>query len=281
MVASFRDGLKELGYIEGQNVVIEFRWANGHYDQLKEMALDLVNRSVSVIAANTPANLVAKTVTTRIPIVFTTSSDPVGIGLVDSMSRPTGNVTGVSQLNVEVGPKRLEIGRELLPAKNDIGLLVNPDNPQHEAILEDAKKEAANLGLRLHILHATTTEEIERAFASFADLNAGVLTIGTDAFLNGQIEWLARMGLRYHVPTIYQYSDFTAAGGLISYGGSIKDYYRLAGIYVGRILKGAKPADLPVQKSTRLELIINLQTAKSLGIQVPSDLVARADELIE
>jgi ABC-type uncharacterized transport system substrate-binding protein len=165
MLASFRDGLKELGYIEGQNVLIEFRWANGHYDQLKEMALDLVNRSVSVIAANTPANLVAKTVTTRIPIVFTTSSDPVGIGLVDSMSRPTGNVTGVSQLNVEVGPKRLEIGRELLPAESDIALLVNPDNPQHEAILEDAKKEAANLGLRLHILHATTTEEIERAFA--------------------------------------------------------------------------------------------------------------------
>jgi ABC-type uncharacterized transport system substrate-binding protein len=281
MVAAFREGLKELGYTDGRDVTIEFRWADGHYDRLREMAADLVNRRVSVIVANTPANLVAKTVTTQVPIVFTTSSDPVAVGLVDSMSRPSGNVTGVSQLNVEVGPKRLELAHQLMPTASGVTLLINPDNPQHQAILESAKASISVLGLQLHVLRASTEQEIEAAFASFAESKAGVLTIGTDAFFNGQIQGLAAMGLRYHVPTIYQYHEFTSAGGLISYGGSIKDSYRLAGIYVGRILKGDKPVDLPVQQSTRVELIINLQTARTLGLQVPSTLIARADELIE
>lgn len=281
MVTAFRDGLKELGFVDGQNVHIEFRWADGHYDKLKEMAIDFVSRPVAVIVANTPANLVAKSVTARIPIVFTTSSDPVGIGLVDSMSRPAGNATGVSQLNVEVGPKRLELAHQLIPTARRLGLLVNPDNPLHEAIVGAAKASVHDIGVDLEVLYAKTEAEIEVAFATFSELKAGALTIGTDAFFNGQTERLARLGLTYKVPTVYQYHQFSAAGGLISYGGSIRDSYRLAGIYAGRVLKGEKPVDLPVQQSTRVELIINLQTARTLGLQVPPDLIARADEIIE
>ncbi len=281
MVATFRQGLKEIGYIDGENVQIYFRWAEGHYDRLPGMAADLIRRRVLVIAANTPANLVAKAATHTIPIVFTTSSDPVAVGLVASLNRPGGNVTGISQLNVEVGPKRLELARELIPGATAVALLINPTNPQDEAISKAAQTAALGLGLQLHVLRASTEAEIEVAFASFAGLKAGVLTIGTDAFFNGRTVALALLAARYAVPTIYQYDEFTAAGGLMSYGGSVKDSYRLAGAYTGRILKGEKPADLPVQQSTKVELLLNLRAAKALGVTVPLSLLGRADQIIE
>ena len=280
-VATFRQGLKEAGYVEGQSVKIEFRWAEGHYDRLKEMAADLVRRQVSVIVANTPANLAAKAATGSIPIVFTTSTDPVQFGLVTSLSRPGGNVTGVSQLNVEVGPKRLELARELMPSSTDVALLVNANNSTVATIEAGMQAAARSLGLRHNVLHAGNDAEIEAAFAGFAQLNAGVLAIATDAFFNGETERLAKLTVRYKVPTIFQYNEFTAAGGLLSYGGSVDDSYRLAGLYTGRILNGEKPADLPVQQSTKVELTVNLKTAKALGLTIPTSLLARADEVIE
>jgi putative ABC transport system substrate-binding protein len=281
-IAAFREGLKESGYVEGENAAIEFRWAEGQYDRLPEMAADLVNRQVSLIVANTPANLAAKTATSTIPIVFTTASDPVEIGLVPNLRRPGGNVTGVSQLNVEIGPKRLELARELMPAATDVALLLNPSDPvRAEKMLSDAQAAAVPLGLRLHVLRASTDPDIEAAFAGFSQLKAGVLVVGADAFFNGKSRLLAELSLRYAVPAIYQYPEFTAAGGLMSYGGSIKESYRWAGIYAGRILKGDKPADLPVQQSTGVELIVNLKTAKAFGIAVPLSLLGRADQVIE
>jgi putative ABC transport system substrate-binding protein len=281
-VAAFRAGLKEGGYIEGQNVAIEYRWAEGHYDRLPEMAADLVRRKVSVIVANTPANLAAKKATDTIPVVFTTASDPVQIGLVSSFSRPGGNVTGVSQLNVTLGPKRLELAHELMPAAIVVALLVNPSDPARaETLSGEVQAAADHLGLQLHILRAGTEPEIETAFAGFAQLKAGVLVIGGDAFFNSRSKLLAELSLRYAVPAIYEYSEFTNAGGLMSYSGSINESYRWAGIYTGRILKGAKPADLPVQRSTTVELIVNLKSAKALGITVPLSLLGRADQIIE
>jgi len=281
-VAAFREGLRESGYVEGQNVAIEYRWAGGHYDRLPDMAADLVRRQVSVIVANTPANLAAKKATDTIPIVFTTASDPVQIGLVPNLGRPVGNVTGITQLNVEIGPKRLELARELMPAATTVAFLVNPSDPSRaETLTEDAKAAATPLGLRLHVLRAVTDAEIEAAFAGFADLKAGVLVIGADALFNGKSQLLAELALRYAVPAIYQYNEFATAGGLMSYGGSIKESYRWAGIYTGRVLKGAKPADLPVQQSTKVELIVNLKTAKTLGVTVPLSLLGRADQIIE
>jgi putative ABC transport system substrate-binding protein len=280
--AAFRAGLKEAGYIEGQNVAIESRWAEGHYDRLPDMTADLVRRQVSVIVANTPANLAAKKATDTIPIVFTTASDPVQIGLVPNLSRPGGNVTGVTQLNVEIGPKRLELAHELMPAATAVAFLVNPNDPSRaETLTKDAQAAAVPLGLRLHVLRAGTDAEIDAAFAGFAQLKAGVLVIGADALFNGKSQLLAELSLRYAVPAIYQYNEFANAGGLMSYGGSIKESYRWAGVYAGRILKGAKPADLPVQQSTTVELIVNLKTAKALGITVPLSLLGRADQIIE
>jgi putative ABC transport system substrate-binding protein len=280
--AAFRDGLKEGGYIEGQNVAIEYRWAEGHYDRLPEMAANLVRRQVSVIVANTPANLAAKNATNTIPIIFTTASDPVQIGLVPNLSRPGGNVTGVTQLNVEIGPKRLELAHELMPAATAVAFLVNPSDPlRAETLTKDAQAAAVPLGLRLHVLRAVTDAEIDAAFARFAQLKAGVLVIGADALFNGKSQLLAELSLRYSVPAIYQYNEFANAGGLMSYGGSIKESYRWAGVYAGRILKGAKPADLPVQQSTTVELIVNLKAAKALGITVPLSLLGRADQIIE
>jgi putative ABC transport system substrate-binding protein len=281
-VAAFLGGLKEAGYVEGENVTIEYRWAEGHYDRLPEMAADLVRRQVSVIVANTPANLAAKKATDTIPVVFTTASDPVQIGLVSSFSRPGGNVTGVSQLNVTLGPKRLELAHELMPAAIVVALLVNPSDPARaETLSGEVQAAADHLGLQLHILRAGTEPEIETALAGFAQLKAGALVIGGDAFFNSRSKLLAELSLRYAVPAIYEYSEFTNAGGLMSYGGSIKESYRWAGIYAGRILKGAKPADLPVQQSTTVELIVNLKTAKALGITVPLSLLGRADQIIE
>jgi putative ABC transport system substrate-binding protein len=281
-VAAFRDGLKESGYIDGQNVAIEYHWAEGHYDRLSDMAADLVRRQVTVIVANTPANLAAKKATDTIPVVFTTASDPVQIGLVSNFSRPGGNVTGVSQINVALGPKRLELAHELMPAATHIALLVNPSDPARaETLSSEVQAAAGHLGLQLHVLRAGTEAEIEAAFAGFAQLKAGVLVIGGDAFYNSRSKLLAELALRHAVPAIYEYNEFTNAGGLMSYSGSIKESYRWAGIYTGRILKGEKPADLPVQRSTTVELIVNLKTAKALGITVPLSLLGRADVVIE
>jgi putative tryptophan/tyrosine transport system substrate-binding protein len=281
-VAAFHAGLKESGYVEGQNVTIEYRWAEGHYDRLPEMAADLVRRRVSVIVANTPANLAAKKASDTIPIVFTTASDPVQIGLVSSFNRPGGNVTGVSQINVALGPKRLELAHELMPAAIGVALLVNPSDPARaEMLSKEVQVAADHMGMQLHILRAGTDPEIETAFAGFAQLKAGVLVIGGDAFFNSRSKLLAELSSRYAVPAIYEYREFTDAGGLMSYSGSINESYRWAGIYTGRILKGAKPADLPVQRSTTVELIVNLKTAKALGVTVPLSLLGRADEVIE
>jgi len=282
MVAAFGQGLKEVGYVDGQNVAIEYRWAEGRYDRLSELVNDLIRRQVSVIAAtSTPANIVAKKATSTIPIVFTTSSDPVQLGLVESLNRPGGNVTGVTQLNVEVGPKRLELARELVPAATAVALLINPKNPQSDAVLKNMQAAALSLGLQLYVLRAGSEAEMEAAFVSFGSLKASILTIGTDTLFNGRTEKLAALAVRYAVPTIYQYHDFTRNGGLMSYGGSIEDAYRTAGILAGRILKGDKPADLPVQQSTKVQLIVNLKAAKALGIAVPLSMLGRADEVIE
>jgi putative tryptophan/tyrosine transport system substrate-binding protein len=281
-VAAFRDGLKEGGFIEGQNVAIEFRWAEGHYERLPELAADLVRRQVAVLAAtSTPANLIGKAATQTIPVVFTTASDPVRIGLVASLSHPGGNVTGVTQLNVELGPKRLELAHELMPDATAMALLVNPVNPSAAGLSKDVAAAALTLGLKLHVMNASTEPEMEAAFAAFPSLHAGVLMIGTDAFFNARSRQLAALALQYKVPTIYQFHEFTAAGGLMSHGGSIVDSYHAAGVLAAKILKGEKPADLPVQQSTKVELIINLKTAKALNITIRLVLLGRADEVIE
>jgi putative ABC transport system substrate-binding protein len=245
------------------------------------MAAELVRRQVAVIVANTPGNLAAKVATTTIPIVFTTAGDPVQLGFVASLSRPGGNLTGVTQLGVEVGPKRLELAHELVPAATIIGLLVNPTNPTAEPITRKLQEASRTLGLKLHVLHASTEREIEKAFATLLQLRAGALVISPDPFFNTQSEQLAALALRQAMPAIFQYRPFAAAGGLVSYGGSIADSYRTAGVYTGRILKGEKPVDLPVQQSSKVELFINLKTAKALGINIPNTLIGRADEVIE
>lgn len=281
-IAAFREGLKEIGYVEGQNVAIEYRWAEGRYVLLPEMAADLVRRQVSVIVANTPANLAAKKATSTIPIVFTTGVDPVKIGLVSNLRRPGGNVTGVSQLNAQLEPKRVELAHELTPAATVMVLLVNPSDPAGaDRLLKETQDAAASLGLKVEAVRGGSDTDIESAFAGFAALKAGVMVIGADAYFSARSGFLAELSQRYAVPAIYQTSEFTAAGGLMSYGGSVPDSYHQAGVYAGRILKGEKPADLPVQQSTKVRLIVNLKTAKALGITVPLSLLGRADEVIE
>ena len=281
-VAAFRDGLKQSGFVDGENVTIEYRWADGDYSRLPALADDLVKRHVAVIVANTPANLAVKKATDTIPVVFTTASDPVQIGLVSNLNHPGGNVTGVSQLNASLGPKRLELAHELMPAATDMALLVNPKDPARaEKIAADVLGAADHLGLKLHVLRAGSEADIETALAGFAQTGAGVLVVGADAFFNANARLMAEVSLRRKVPTIYEYNEFTEAGGLMSYSGDIKESYRWAGIYAGRILKGAKPADLPVQQSTTVELIVNLKAAKALGVTVPLSLLGRADKIIE
>jgi putative ABC transport system substrate-binding protein len=282
-VAAIHQGLKEAGYVEGQNVRFEYRWADGHYDRLPALAADLVRRRVDVIAATGgPAALAAKASSVTIPIVFRIAADPIAAGLVASLSRPGGNVTGVTSLNLEVGPKRLEFLHELLPSATIMAALVNPTNPSNAEILSrDLQATARLVGLQLHLLHASSDADIDAVFATLTELRAGGLVIGTDALFTSRNEKLAALTLRYRIPTIYQWREFVAAGGLMSYGGSSTDSYRLAGVYTGRILKGEKPADLPVQQATKLELFINNKTAKALGIDIPPTLLALADEVID
>ncbi|HTA99746.1 MAG TPA: ABC transporter substrate-binding protein [Bradyrhizobium sp.] len=283
MVAAFRQGLKEAGYVEGQNVAIEFRWAEGRNDRLPAMAADLVRRQVAVIAAtSTPAALVAKAATTTIPIVFEMGGDPVLLGLVSSLNHPGGNVTGVTQLNVEVAPKRLELLHELVPTAGVMALLVNPDEPAlAEPITRELQTAAHTLGLDLRVLDASTERELDAALAKLIELRVGGLVISPDVLFISRIEQLAAWTLRHAVPAIAQWREFAIAGGLLSYGAHIMDAYRLAGSYTGWILKGQKPGDLPVQQLTKIQLVINLKTAKALGISVPLALSGRADEVIE
>jgi len=281
-VRAFRQGFKQSGYVEGENITIEYRWANGQYDRLRDLADDLVKRHVAVIAATgTPANVVAKSATATIPLVFTAGSDPVQLGLVTSLSRPGGNITGVTQLTGEVAPKRVELAHELVPGAKLIGLLVNPGNPSAPALTKASQEAATVLGLQLDVVNASTEADVENAFSTLAAKKVGALVVVTDAFFNGTVQLLATLSMRHSLPTVYQYHPFIEAGGLLSYGGSITDSYRLAGVYVARILRGEKAADLPVQQSTTVELIINLKSAKAMGITVPLSLIGRADELIE
>jgi putative ABC transport system substrate-binding protein len=282
LIAAFRQGLKETGYVEGQNTAIEYRWAQGRYERLPALAAELIHRPVAVLAVTTtPAALAAKAATTTVPTVFTTASNPVELGLVASLSRPGGNVTGATQMNVEIQPKRLELVRELIPTATIVGLLVNPTNPAARTLSQDIEAAASTLGLQLEILHASTERDIDEAFATLVQRRASALVIVSDAFFNSQSEQLGALTLRHAVPSIFQYHDFVAAGGLMSYNGSNTDSYRWAGNYSGRIIEGEKPADLPVQQSTKVELIINLKTAKALELSIPPQLLSRADEVIE
>jgi putative ABC transport system substrate-binding protein len=280
---AFRQGLKEAGYVEGQNVAIEYRWAEGQNDRLPALAAELVQRHVDVIAAagGTPSAVAAKAATATIPVVFGVAVDPVKIGLVASLNRPGGNLTDITNLNVEVGPKRLELMRELIPAATNIAVLVNPTSPIAEPFSRSMQAAARTLGQQVHVLQASTEQDFDKVFADLARLRAGALVISPDVFFNTKIEQLAVLSLRHAVPAIFQYREFAAAGGLISYGSDETEYYRLIGIYAGRILKGEKPADLPVVQSTKVEMILNLKTAKALGITVPLPLLGRADEVIE
>jgi putative ABC transport system substrate-binding protein len=283
MASAFRQGLKETGYVDGHNVAIEYRWAEGRNDRLPSFVADLVQRKVNVIAATTTAAaLAAKAATTTIPIVFETTADPVQLGLVASLNLPGGNVTGVTQTNMEIAPKRLELLHELVPTASVMALLVNPTDP---ALAESATKElqeaASILGLKLHVMQASTDRDFDAVFAKLIQLRAGGLVIGSDPFFTSRSQQLAKLTVDYAVPAVYQFREFAVAGGLLSYGAAITDAYRLAGNYTGRVLRGDKPADLPVQQATKVEMIINLKTAKALGLNVPNPLIGRADEVIE
>jgi putative tryptophan/tyrosine transport system substrate-binding protein len=280
MAAAFRQGLQETGFVEGQNVAIEYRWAEGQSDRLPVMVDDLIHRQVAVIAAtSTPAVLAAKAATKTVPIVFEMGGDPIQLGLVASLNRPGGNVTGVTQL---LAAKRLEVLHELLPTAKTVALLVNPADPSNaEEQIREATSAAQMLGLDFHVLKASTEEQLDTAFANLGQLRAGGLVVGAEAFFRTHMGQLAALALRHAVPAISNGREFAAAGGLVSYGGSVTSSYRLAGVYTGRVLKGEKPADLPVQQATKFELYINLKTAKALGITVPLPLSGRADEVIE
>jgi putative ABC transport system substrate-binding protein len=281
--SAFLKGLGEAGYVDGHNVVIEYRWAEGRNDRLPLFVADLVQRKVNVIAAtSTPAVIAAKAATTTIPIVFTTSDDPVRLGLVASLNRPGGNVTGVTQTNVEVAPKRLQLLHELVPKASVMATLVNPTNPTlAEANLKELHSAARTLGLELHVLNASAERDFDGVFAKVIQVRAGGLVITGDPLFTSRTEQLAALAVHHAVPAVYEWREFAAAGGLLSYGASITDEYLMAGTYTGRILKGDKPADLPVQQVTKVEMYINLKAAEALGINVPNSLIGRADEVIE
>jgi putative tryptophan/tyrosine transport system substrate-binding protein len=281
-VAAFSKGLNETGYVEGQNVAIEFRWAEGHYDRLPALAADLVSRHVAVLVATGGARsaLAAKAATSTIPIVFTTGGDPIQLGLVASLGRPGGNATGASILAVQLDAKRLELLHELVPKATVIVLIVNPNNQNAESDVRKAQEQARSFGLQLHVLKAGTEQEIDAAFAILVQLRAGALLIGTDPFFTIRREQFVALEAHYAVPAIHEWREFVMAGGLMSYGPSLSEVYRQAGIYTGKILHGARPADLPVLQPTTFELVINTRTAKALGLTIPQSLRVRA-ELIE
>jgi putative tryptophan/tyrosine transport system substrate-binding protein len=283
LMAAFLQGLSETGYVEGQNVTIEYRWAEGHYDRLPALAADLVGRKVDLImAGNPPAALAAKSATSMIPIVFRHGGDPVRDGLVASLARPGGNLTGVSQLGDEgLTAKRLELLSELVPRAGVIALLVNPNSPAAGRVIQEVQQAARAKGVQLPILKAGTESEIDTAFASLVQLQAGALLVAADPFLSSRREQLVALASRHAVPSIYAWREFTASGGLISYGASLTAALHLLGTYAGKVLKGAEPAEMPVQQATKFELVINLKTAEALGLTVPQSLLARADEVIE
>jgi ABC-type uncharacterized transport system substrate-binding protein len=282
-VAAFRQGLGEAGYVEGRNVAVEYRWGEGQNDRLPALAADLVGRQVAVIAATggNAAALAAKTATTKIPIVFSGGGDPVGLGLVASLSRPGGNATGVNMFTSALEPKRLGLLRELVPSAALIAVLVNPNSPNFETQLKDLREAARAAGQQIQILHASSEGELDTAFVTLTQLQAGAALIGSDPFFNSRRDHIVALAARYAIPAIYEWREFAAAGGLMSYGTNLAEAYRQVGIYTGRILKGDKPADLPVMQSIKFDFVINLKTAKALGLDVPPGLSARADEIIE
>jgi putative ABC transport system substrate-binding protein len=281
-VQALQEGLAQAGYVENQNLSIEYRWAEGRDERFPEFAVELVRRPVNLIVAiGSPAVAAAKAATTSIPVVFYVGVDPVRFGLVHSLSRPGGNLTGVSNVAVEIGPKRLEILSDLFGPQKIVGILLNPRRARSEVEGTDLLRAAQALRLKAHVVHASTEEDFVPVFRRLVELGASGLAISGDPFFNGRVEHLGALSLRHAVPTIYQSPEFTMAGGLISYGSSFSEQLRLAGGYAGRILKGEKPAELPVQQSSKLELVVNLKTARTLGLEIPPSLLARADEVIE
>ena len=282
LVAALRQGLNESGFIEGQNVAMEYRWADGRYDQLPALAAELVRRPVAVIVASAPpAALAARAATSTLPIVFSGGIDPVKLGLVAGLNRPGGNITGVSQFSTALEGKRLELLHELVPHAAVIAMLVNPTFAGTDAITDDMQAAARALGLKLNVLRASSEHDLEAAVASIGQLGAGALVVASDPFFFGRHDRVVTVVAHHAVPAIYQFREFAAAGGLLSYGTNLADGYRQVGVYTGRILKGEKPGDLPVVQPTKFELVINLKTAKTLGLDVPDKLLARADEVIE
>jgi putative tryptophan/tyrosine transport system substrate-binding protein len=283
LVAAFRDGLRDTGFVEDQNVRIEYRWAEGQYDRLPQLASDLVNRQVAAIATagNTPSAYAAKAATTIIPIVFVVGDDPIKIGLVGNLARPHGNLTGVTVLFGPLGPKRFEILQEVIPGAHAIGLLVNPNYPTAKEDIKVAQETVSAYRKQLIVQSAGSESELETAFANLVQQHVDGLVVNSDAFFGTRREQLTALAARYALPAIYSNRDFAVSGGLMSYGGDLRAAYHDAGGYVGRILKGAKPESLPVQQSTKFELVINLKTAKALGLTVPPSVLARADEVIE
>jgi putative ABC transport system substrate-binding protein len=280
--AAFRAGLKEAGYTEGQNVTVEYRWADGHFDRLPSLAADLVHRQVTVIAATTtPGALAAKNTGTTIPIVFETAGDPIRLGLVKSLNHPGDNVTGVTQLSSELISKRLGLLHELIPAAKLVGLLVDQADPRAEAQVADMNEAARDLDLQIHIVKASNEDEIDKAFANISQVGARGLLVGTGEFLRRRAEQVVRLAAQQNLPAIYQYREFAKVGGLISYGTSLVDSYRQAGVYTGRVLKGEKPDDPPVLQAARFDLVINLKTANALSLTIPPGVLAIADEVIE
>jgi putative tryptophan/tyrosine transport system substrate-binding protein len=281
-LTAFGRGLSETAHVIGGNVLIDHRWAEGHNDRLPALAADLVRRPANVIAAaGVAAALEAKAASTTIPIVFVVGTDPVVLGLIASLSRPGGNITGVTDLTTELGPKQLELLHELAPSASRIALLVNPTNPNAETLSKDLQAAARTLGLEIHVFPASSERDFDTVFATLAELRIAGLVIGTDALFNSHSQELARLAVQHGLPSIHTLREFAATGGLMSYGGGLRDAYRQLGVYTGRILRGEKPADLPVQQSTKFDLVINLKTAKALGLTVPPMLLATADEVIE
>jgi putative ABC transport system substrate-binding protein len=283
VVAAFHKGLRETGFVEGQNLAIVFRWAEGRYDRLPALAAEIADLKVAVIfaAGGPPSALAAKAATATIPIVFSAASDPVGIGLVASLSRPGGNITGMSTLTTPLGSKGIDLLKELVPAARSLAYLVNPTNPSGEGEIKQALAAAGALGIELRVLKASTVDELDVAFAAFISQNADGLAVAGEPFFDTQRERIVALAARHGVVTSYAWRENVLAGGLMSYGNSLTDLYRQAAVYAGRILKGEKPADLPVMQPTKFELVLNLKTAKTLGLTFPPSLLARADEVIE